>query len=372
MLFPSTAVPRFRRALILVAVLAVGLVAVPAGAGETPPAESSADSRLAAARAEVAAAEDAADAATARYHEVQSRHAELLAEIDRINGEMAAARARADDLRVLVRRRAVIAYTSAGGGGIPFLEQASGDDPLQEARKHELLESANEHDNEALDELDELNGELEAQLGSLDDARADAERAVEEMNAQAQSLEAELATAQAAQEDVEAQLAAEAEARRAAERANRPDVVTPPPDDGGGGGGGGGGTNPGGLVCPIAGPVSYIDSWGFPRPQGPHQGVDLMSPSGTPNVAVVSGTVEMRAGGTSGNGVYLNGDNGDLYYYFHLSGYAGGPRRVSQGEVVGYVGNTGDASGGPTHTHFEVHPGHGGAVNPYPYVAAVC
>jgi murein DD-endopeptidase MepM/ murein hydrolase activator NlpD len=301
---------------------------------------------------------------------VQSRHAELLAEIDRINGEIAAARARADDLRVLVRRRAVIAYTSAGGGGIPFFEQASDDDPLREARKQELLESANERDNEALDELDALNDELEAQLGSLDDARVDAERAVEEMNAQTQSLEAELATAQAAYEEVEALLAAERAARRAAEEANQPETATPPPGDSGGGGGGG--TNPGGLVCPIRGAVSFIDSWGFPRPQGPHQGVDLMSPPGTPNVAVVSGTVEMRAGGTSGNGVYLSGDNGDLYYYFHLSAYEGGARRVAQGEVVGYVGNTGDASGGATHTHFEVHPGHGGAVNPYPYVAAVC
>ena len=51
------------------------------------------------------------------------------------------------------------------------------------------------------------------------------------------------------------------------------------------------------------------------------------------------------------------GDDGNLYYYFHLDSYAGGSRQVSQGEVIGYTGNTGDASGGPTHTHFEVHPG---------------
>ena len=97
-----------------------------------------------------------------------------------------------------------------------------------------------------------------------------------------------------------------------------------------------------------------------------------MSPRGTPNVAVVSGRAEMRAGGTSGLGVWLYGDDGNLYYYFHLEAYEGGIRRVAQGEVVGYTGNTGDASGGAPHTHFEVHPGGGPAVNPYPTVVAIC
>ena len=97
-----------------------------------------------------------------------------------------------------------------------------------------------------------------------------------------------------------------------------------------------------------------------------------MAPRGTPNVAVVSGSVTMKSGGISGNGVHLQGDNGDLYYYFHLDAYEGGSRRVAQGEVIGYTGNTGDASGGATHTHFEVHPGGGGAVNPYPVARGIC
>ncbi len=131
--------------------------------------------------------------------------------------------------------------------------------------------------------------------------------------------------------------------------------------------------SPGGLICPVHGPLSFVDSWHAPRPGGrPHEGVDLMAPRGTPNVATVSGSVTMKSGSVSGNGVYLHGDNGDLYYYFHLDSYEGGARHVDQGEVIGYTGNTGDASGGATHTHFEVHPGGGGPVNPYPVVRPIC
>jgi murein DD-endopeptidase MepM/ murein hydrolase activator NlpD len=98
----------------------------------------------------------------------------------------------------------------------------------------------------------------------------------------------------------------------------------------------------------------------------------MMAARGTPDVAVVSGNVVQKDGAISGKGVRLYGDDGNLYYYFHLDAYEGPPRHVQQGEVVGYVGNTGDASGGPTHTHFEVHPGGGAAVDPYPSVASVC
>ena len=121
------------------------------------------------------------------------------------------------------------------------------------------------------------------------------------------------------------------------------------------------------ILCPMNG-SAYGDSWGAPRSGGrSHEGVDMLAPMGTPIYAVVSGVVNFRQNRLGGNAASLAGDNGTRYYYAHFAGYEGASRRVAQGDVIGYNGDTGNATGTP-HLHFEIHPGGGLAVNPTPSV----
>jgi LysM repeat protein len=124
--------------------------------------------------------------------------------------------------------------------------------------------------------------------------------------------------------------------------------------------------------CPVTGPVSFMNDWGFIREGGsPHQGNDLFAPRGTPVVAPVGGVVSKDPNHLGGNAFSLVGNDGNRYYGAHLARY-GAVGRVSAGTVIGYVGDSGDAAGGPTHLHFEIHPGGGDSVNPYPTLRRAC
>ena len=132
-----------------------------------------------------------------------------------------------------------------------------------------------------------------------------------------------------------------------------------------------GGSGGGAIRCPVAG-ARFMNDWGFPRSGGRfHEGNDLFAPRGTPAVATVAGTVVQTVGVLGGNQVKLFGDDGVSYYYTHLDRF-GVKGRVSAGAVIGYVGTSGNAAGGPPHVHFEVHPGGGAAANPYPRLVAAC
>lgn len=128
----------------------------------------------------------------------------------------------------------------------------------------------------------------------------------------------------------------------------------------------------GDWMCPVRGPHAFSNDYGAPRGGGSsHMGNDILAPKGTPVVANVSGVVTQRNGAVSGLAYFLAGDDGNRYFGAHLDSF-GASGRVSIGTVIGTVGNTGDASGGPPHLHFEMHPGGSGYTNPYPTLTKYC
>jgi hypothetical protein len=141
------------------------------------------------------------------------------------------------------------------------------------------------------------------------------------------------------------------------------------------------------IVFPVVGRVQYIDDFGAPRPGGPHQGNDIIAAKKAPAVATEAGKVKYwTTSRSAGCMLYLYGASGTNYYYIHLNNdltmsddnrgkcvkgtaYAvANGAKVSAGQQIAYVGDSGDAEGGHAHLHFEVHPGGGKALSPYPYL----
>lgn len=125
----------------------------------------------------------------------------------------------------------------------------------------------------------------------------------------------------------------------------------------------------GGFVCPVIGATAFSDTYGDTHQGIRHIGVDMMGRLNQEIVAVVSGTVRHTHSGLGGNQIWLYGDDGNRYFYAHLNRF-GPAGKVRAGQVIGYMGSTGDTSA--IHLHFEVHPGGGAAVNPTPIAAAYC
>jgi murein DD-endopeptidase MepM/ murein hydrolase activator NlpD len=131
-----------------------------------------------------------------------------------------------------------------------------------------------------------------------------------------------------------------------------------------------------GFVFPVYGKHNYTDTFGaFRADTGSHEGNDIFADSGTPLVAVCDGSLN-RVGTLpiSGNRLWVKCDKtGDSFFYAHLSAFATDTRNklhVRAGQVIGFLGSTGDAEQTPPHLHFEVHPGDGKAVDPYPFLKA--
>ncbi len=141
------------------------------------------------------------------------------------------------------------------------------------------------------------------------------------------------------------------------------------------------------MVFPVVGDVTYRDTWGAPRSGGrTHEGTDIFAPKGTPVVAAAPGTVvRITVGERAGRYIVVEHFDGWRTYYLHLDndtpgtddGLGGAPAegiavgvRVEAGQILDFVGDSGNAEGTPPHLHFELHPPGEGPINPYPHLRA--
>ncbi len=125
---------------------------------------------------------------------------------------------------------------------------------------------------------------------------------------------------------------------------------------------------------PIGGYATFVDDWWFPRFTPSfhlHQGTDIFAAHGTPVRSPVDGVLKQGNGAVGGLAAYVTQPDGTYFYMAHLSGFAPGQmtgQNVKVGEIVGFVGDTGNAVGGAPHVHMQIHPRGGPPINPKPYL----
>jgi murein DD-endopeptidase MepM/ murein hydrolase activator NlpD len=334
----------------IISLLLAGLAAVPSNADTATELTAMRD-RLSSLRGEL-------NEMAARLADAQTRLARTESKIAGVERQIFGVRADMAEVRRALSDRARAAYVSGGAGTVELL-LSSGSFAEFSDRVQYLGQVAQEESDllikarvsrEKLRRLEEDLNALRAEQRSTAEALAEQEAA--------------LATRfdQVADEvgDLERRLAQErAAAREAAKLASTVQVFA------------------GGALqaCPVGQPRAYSNDYGAPRSGGrSHQGNDIIAPMGTPVYAAQSGRFEQNYNDLGGISALVYASNGDYTYYAHLSSYAGvgSGSAVSAGTMIGHVGNSGNASGGITHLHFEYHPGGGGATNPYPYLKAVC
>ena len=124
--------------------------------------------------------------------------------------------------------------------------------------------------------------------------------------------------------------------------------------------------------CPVQGRPTFVNDFAYLSPvNGPHEGIDLFAPRGTPVVAPAAGIVTRFPNPKGGFAVHLSADDGSRYYFAHLDRYAAAGR-VLGGSVIGFVGNTGSARFTAPHLHFEWRRGGSLLQNPYPLLVGAC
>jgi murein DD-endopeptidase MepM/ murein hydrolase activator NlpD len=329
------------------AALAVVLVAA---ALLTARASADTKSELDAAERELDSAQAQLSAATARWQAAQS---ELEGLQDRIAATRARIAERASAIRSIqrgVQRRAILAFQSGPASTIDMLLSSASITELSD--RLEFLDSVARGDSDLMTALQveqqRLEWDRQALASDIDEQAA--------LTAEYQDAKNEIAVQTGRLRNIYEGL------ERQYRQEQRSLTVL------------GQSVNASGFIerCPVAGPNSFVDSFGWPRSGGrTHEGIDLIAAPGTPVVASHAGVVSQSSSYLGGIQAYVRAPSGSYTFYAHLSGFATSAGvSVSAGTQIGYVGSTGNA--GVPHLHFEYHPGGGGAVNPYPDLLLVC
>jgi murein DD-endopeptidase MepM/ murein hydrolase activator NlpD len=359
----------FRRIPALVLTMALALVpALLVGVAGAATADD-----LAAAKSKLAEARASAQSAAAAFSDQEAKVAETQNRIDELRDAIEKQKARAAALKEIATERALYAYTHKGEDvGILV---GSGD-AVKAIRQTQLMEQANQTDSNAIRRLAAINADLKVQQNELEQVEKQQAQIAASLDAKNRSLQSALADVLSATNALQAKYDAEIEAARKADAARAAQLAAEkaalqaiqPVSSGGGGAGQ---IVPGqvinGFRCPVTG-AAYTDDFGGARGHG---GIDMFVPIGTPVVAVKSGSVSfVPFEGAGGNAIYLNASDGNTYYYAHESSFVGSARSVSQGELIGYSGMTGNASA--PHVHFEIRIGgpNGTKIDPYPTLKA--
>lgn len=268
-----------------------------------------------------------------------------MAKVDR---QIAGSQVRLSKAQASLSKRADHMYRTGGVDYLGVLLTTS--DFNEMLMRWEYVQRMGTADAKAIADVKALQAELEGRRAHLETLKAQQGKDAEALRKQSRRLQGELRGQQVQYNRLQRKL----RAAIAAERRRT------------------GGTTayrgPSGMVFPVQGANHYSNTWGAARSHGRrHKGTDIMARTGVPVVAVLSGTVRAKSGGLGGKCIYLTSDKGWTFYYAHLSGFKVSSGHVRAGQVIGYVGATGNARGGSPHLHFEIHRG-GSTVNPFPYL----
>jgi peptidoglycan LD-endopeptidase LytH len=362
-------------ALVIVASIAPGI-----SAASTKEELDAAKQQYEIAQGRIAAKQNQLDALEAEANQMASDVAGAQAKLDGIESQLAETRTQLDEardryesLRVKLDSRAREAFMGGSSGTISVLLQSSSFSELSD--RLEFVNELTAADSDLALAVDNLGVQLEQEEQQQEALRAEQVKALAKLRNEQARLESHLASQQALYDEI---LAEEREAKQLVdelgkqyrkEQAAAAAAAAAAERDAASTTGGGGGPF---TACPVPG-GAISDDFGAPRYGGgyhTHEGNDIFAPEGTPIHAPFDGTASGANNTLGGISVIVTGSQG-YAYNAHMSRTAGlGP--VQAGDVIGYVGSTGDAQGTSPHDHFEWHPGNGAAVDPHPYLLQVC